>query len=301
MRPYDTGSRFFVFEIRHLVFTKSMERTDAPYGRFKQCTCRPERALAAKRGETSLRGTQLLDRSIDIILSFIPENKSMSIAEICTKVGLARPTVHRIVHTLEKRKLLIRSDADKRFQLGPMFVHLGHVARESFQLGDWARPTMERLAEASGETVHLAIRVNLAEGAFVEKVESRQSVRLHTRIGQPVPLYTGATLKVILAHLPEREWDEIIESGLEPMAQLTITDSGALKEHLREIRRRGYAVSRDELYNGAGAVAAPILDSAGNIVAGLGISGPTFRLSQERVSGFVPMVQQAAAEIGQFV
>ncbi len=245
-----------------------------------------------------MRGTQLLERAVEVLKVFLPDNRPLSVAEISRRVNLSRPTVYRILVALEQQHLLMRSPHDKRFQLGPMLVYLGSVARSGFQLSQRALPVLQRLAEQSGETAHLSIRIGRVHGVFIEKVESKQSVRLHTKVGEPVPLYAGATLKVLLAHLPEEEWEAVIEAGLRRWASHTITDPAALRAHLRQIRAQGYAISREELFDGAGAVAAPVFGPDGQVVAGLGISGPVFRLTEAKVQQLIPLALAGARAIG---
>lgn len=244
-----------------------------------------------------MQGTRLLDKAMDILFLFLPRNQPQSVTELSERANLPRATVHRILAALQARGLVIRHGQDKLFQLGPTLVQLGTAARDGFHLRRWAAPALQSLADRTGETIHLAIRTSLTEGTFIEKVEGWQSVRLHTIIGAPVPLYTGATLKAILAHLPETEWDQVIAAGLKPSTERTIVDPDALRQHLREIRAQGFAASSEELYLGAGAVAAPVFGAEGEVIAGLGISGPISRFTPDRVIELAPLAREAAAQI----
>lgn len=243
-----------------------------------------------------VRGTQLLEKSIDVLMAFLPDNRPMTVAEISRKVGHARPTVHRILATLEEYKLLIRNEDDKRFQLGLMAMYLGDVAKQGFDLGRWARPVLQSLAESSGETVHLAVQISPAEGAFIEKVESHQSVRLHTVVGKAVPLYTGASFKVILAHLAPEEQEAVLARA-EADGSKPAIGVEALRKELQAIRSRGYAVSRGELYSGGAGVAVAVQKPDGRPLAGLGIAAPDYRLTDERIAELLPLLHEAARRL----
>lgn len=242
-----------------------------------------------------VRGTQLLEKSIEVLMAFLPENRPMTVAEISRKVGHSRPTVHRILATLEEYKLLIRNEDDKRFQLGLLAMYLGDVARQGFDLGRWARPVLQGLAESSRETVHLAVQIAPAEGAFIEKVESHQSVRLHTVVGKPVPLYTGASFKVILAHLSPGEQEAVLSRAAGDGERAV--DLEALRRELQAIRERGFAVSRGELYPGGAGVAVAVPKPDGRPLAGLGIAAPDYRLTEERIAELLPLLREAARRL----
>jgi DNA-binding IclR family transcriptional regulator len=118
--------------------------------------------------------------------------------------------------------------------------------------------------------------------------------------GTTIYLHSGASGKVILAYLnPEERARTIQEKGLKRLTANTITDPSALKKELEEIRRRGYAVSDQEIYQGVKAIAAPIFDFQGKITASLGVAGPRERLTVKKVVSLTPILKEAARRISE--
>ena len=133
----------------------------------------------------------------------------------------------------------------------------------------------------------------------LERVESSESIRFSLfQPGWALPIHAGAGPKVLMAHLPEEEWDRIISKGLKKYTPNTITDPKALKAELREIRRRGYAFSDQETESDVWAVAAPIWTGTEEPVAALAVAGPAFRLDRREVPALGKLAVQYARKIG---
>ena len=157
-----------------------------------------------------------------------------------------------------------------------------------------ATPLLHAVATEASETAHLSMRDG-DEGVLVAKDETRHSVRLHTALGRRVPLHAGASMKVILAFLPDAAiHDYIRRSALPKLAPNTLCDAERLWADVRAIRRRGYAVSYSEQSVGAAGVSAPVRDHSGDVVAGLTISGPEQRFTHKAVERFARIVVKAA-------
>lgn len=220
----------------------------------------------------------------------------MGITELSRTVRLPKGTVHRLVSSLVAKGFLARNEATGRYRLGLSLFRLGSVFLNQMEVREAALPVLHELARLTGETVNLNIARDRRR-VCIEKVESSHDIRHFVELGRPLPLYCGASGKVLLAFLPEEEIEAVIAEGLLPLTPRTVTDPQRLRRELAEIRRRGYAVSKDERVEGASAVSAPIYDSAGRVVAGLTISGPTYRFTPERVARFIELVKQGAARI----
>jgi DNA-binding IclR family transcriptional regulator len=161
---------------------------------------------------------------------------------------------------------------------------------------------MEVLAQHCQETVQLTLRRGF-QGVIIEVVESPEPLRVAPARGQSVPLHSGALAKAILAFLPKPEIDRYFASGpLQRFTPDTITDPTHLGRELARIRKRGYAVSRQEVVLGAGGVAAPIFDSTGQVIASIGVSAPLQRLTAAKIVETVPEVlrhaEKMSAELG---
>jgi DNA-binding IclR family transcriptional regulator len=177
-------------------------------------------------------------------------------------------------------------------------LRLGLLAQRKFNVAVIALPFMKELSRATKETV-LLTAVQGSKAICLERVESEEPIRysLFTP-GANLPLHAGASSKVLLAFLPEAEWDPVIAAeGLPRFTPQTITDRGALKTQLREIRSRGYAFSDQEVDREVRAVAAPILNSRGELLAGLTVAGPAYRLNKKRIQSLGQMVRRCAEKI----
>jgi len=132
----------------------------------------------------------------------------------------------------------------------------------------------------------------------IEKIESPHDVRRIIQLGKSLPLHCGGSGKALLAFLPDEEIDKIIQKEkFIPFGPNTITDPTKLKEHLKEIRKNGYAISFEERILGSASVAAPVLDYKGKVVASLSISGPTTRFTKKKIPVLISLVKEAAQKI----
>jgi IclR family acetate operon transcriptional repressor len=161
-----------------------------------------------------------------------------------------------------------------------------------------ALPSMQRLREATQETIHLAI----AEGrhsVLLERLESPQPVRIFYAVGTRAPLHASATGKAIMSRWEEASLAAYLAEGLEAVGPRTILDMDALRDELRLTRKRGWSSTHDELGEGASAVAAPILDPSGVAVAAVSVSGPSIRFKEAERRQNADLVRAAAMEISQ--
>lgn len=168
---------------------------------------------------------------------------------------------------------------------------------ESLDLRQEARPILEALSREAGETVHLCI-LEEDEVVYIDKVETTESVRMHSRIGRRAPVYCTAVGKAMLAHLPAEEQERILKATVfQRRTENTLASADALRVELAEIRRDGCSFDREENEAGVRCVAAPIFDYTGRAVAAVSITGPTTRMTPERARELAPAVKSAAGEI----
>jgi len=207
------------------------------------------------------------------------DRDSWSLAELVRASKLPKSTVHRLLSVLCDHELLWQDPQDERYRLGGFAVRLGQRALAQRDLWRVAWSILNRLAEDIGETVILGT-LNAArdKAVYVEQIESWQGLRLVPQIGVQLPLYAGATAKVILAHLPEEDIDRVLSKPLHRLARGTIDDPAALRVELETIRLVGYALSTEETYDGAADVGVPVFDQDGHILAGLAMTGPIARV-----------------------
>lgn len=173
------------------------------------------------------------------------------------------------------------------------------LVAERLDLRKIALPVMERLKEDTKEAVNLVIRDG-NEAIYIEKVDTSEPVRVYTKVGRRAPLYAGACPRVLLTFMDRDEQQRYIDNvKMVKIAKNTIVRRDTLRAIIEQDRKRQYTVSYSELEDYSAAVAVPIFNHEGNVVAGLSIAGPEHRFSPEAVQRMVPMLQQAAWQISE--
>lgn len=235
-----------------------------------------------------------VDRLVRVLNCFSPEQPTWSLAEISAHLQVPKSTLHRFLVSLESHGILRRDPDDKRWRLGYRLVTWGELAADSTGLHDIALPIMRELARVTGETVLLTVYQD-QEVVCIEKVETSHPVRLTLDVGTRHPPHAGASSKILMAYLPEEEVQAIIlDKGLPKVCTNTITDPDELLVELALIRERGYAESFEETDAGAWGVATPIYGQNGDVVAAIGVVGPTLRFSDELARQYVELCRDAA-------
>ena len=252
--------------------------------------------MAASSRSAATGSARSAERTLDILLAFLGDGAPLGISDLSRSVRLPKATVHRLVAVLVGRGFLSRDPNSGRYRVGVAAFQLGARFLDQTHVRGAALPVIRDLAAATGETVNLNVVIG-DRRVCVEKAESAHDIRHAVELGRPLPLHAGASGKVLLAHRPEAEIAAIVSAGLARFTSRTPVDRHVLLRQLAEIRRRGIAVSSDERVEGASAVSAPILDGQGEVVAGLTISGPTFRFTPERVRDFSARVREGAQRV----
>jgi DNA-binding IclR family transcriptional regulator len=241
-----------------------------------------------------------VDRLVKILDAFSSERASWSLADLSAHLNLPKSTLHRFLMSLEAHGILRRDTDDKRWCLGYRLFVWGSLAAESTGLRHIARPFMRHLVAATGETVILTACYE-HEVICIEKVETNRSVRMTMDVGTRRPLHAGASSKALMAYLPQNEIQSIVDRGLSKMCINTITDPDTLAGELAAIRRQGYAESQEETDLGAWGVATPVFDGRGDVIAAIGIAGPSSRLSNALVESYVTLCKDASQQISQLL
>jgi len=241
---------------------------------------------------------QSLSHGLEILLLFDSSRPAFTVLEMARHLRFSQSKTYRLVRALVHHGLLETPNGSGQYSLGMNALRLGLLAQRKFNIAVVALPFMKELSRVTKETVLLtAVQGNKA--ICLERVESEEPIRysLFTP-GANLPLHAGASSKVLLAFLPEAEWDPIIAAeGLRRFTPQTITDRGKLKAQLREVRNRGFAFSDQEVDREVRAVAAPILNSRGELIAGLTVAGPAYRISKRKVQSLGQLVRRYAAKI----
>jgi DNA-binding IclR family transcriptional regulator len=183
-----------------------------------------------------------------------------------------------------------------KYRLGFGVVRLAAVVTGGLDLVRQSRPVLERLAEQTSETVNLAV----LDGDRVVNIDQIAAPHLVVNVnwvGKRTPLHCTSNGKVLLASLPARERARLLRGRLERLAPNTIVDKDLLQAQLLEAEVRGYAYTLEELEVGLNAVAAPVRDSGGGVIAAVSVSGPAYRFTRGRIPEVGGLVRKAGADI----
>lgn len=245
---------------------------------------------------------QSLSRGLEILLLFASSRPAYTVPEISAALRFSRSKTYRLIRALVHYGLLETENGSGRYSLGLNALRLGLIAQHKFNIGVLALPEMRELSLLTKETVLLtAVQGNKA--VCLERVESGEPIRysLFTP-GANLPLHAGASSKVLLAFRPESDWDAVIAAeGLARFTPRTITDRGTLIAELRRIRKRGYAFSDQEVDREVRAVAAPVLTARGDLLAGLTVAGPAYRITKKNAEVLGRLVRRFAERIARQV
>lgn len=251
----------------------------------------PDSPAAPDKGADGVRA---VERALDILAAFSADDPELLVADLVKRVGLSRPTLYRLLHTLELKGFVVSQGEPQRFRLGPAVARLAHVWGATLDLTAVARPLMQEAWGSTGETVALFVprgdmRLCIAE------MPSAQALSFRRGVGYSERLVRGASGRAILAFTP------LAPGQLEAYAAGTAADLGWLREQLALTRERGYAMGHNELIQGAYAVAAPFFDSQGVIAGSLGVFGPDVRLTEARVQAIGHELRGLAARLSEIL
>jgi IclR family transcriptional regulator, acetate operon repressor len=224
---------------------------------------------------TEPSGTQAIDRAAQLLVRVVESPSPLGIGELAERSGLPKSTTSRLVAALERQGLVQRLGDRGRLRPGPVLLRF--AGRDGAQtLIELARPSLRRLAEASGETINLAVPG--PDGVeHLAQEDTAHFVGVTDWVGRRVPFHVAANGKCFLA----------------------FGGSQKTTPELQRVRARGYATSIDEIELGLSALAAPVLGPAGEALAALSISGPTARLTSERIASLAPLLVEEAAQLAE--
>jgi len=238
-----------------------------------------------------------IEKALKILNCFSEAEFELDLSKIVQKIHLPKTTVYRILSTLEKEGIISQNQENKKYRLGLRLFELGSLVFRKLKLREVALPLMEKLSEESGETVHLGI-LDKYEVISVEKADSSFSLRSNVYIGKRAPAYCIGVGKALLAFQPLDKIHLFLEQNkLKRYTQNTITDKGKLEKELEMVRKKGFALDNMEHEEGVRCVAAPIRNYEGKVIASISISGPSIRITEEKIPQFVLMVKETAKTI----
>jgi IclR family transcriptional regulator, KDG regulon repressor len=237
-----------------------------------------------------------LQRGLSLLKLFAGAELGLSASEVAKLSRLPVSTVHRFLMNLESTSFL-SSDSAGVYHLGIACITLGHAARGKLDVRRVSLPHLQELNRRTRETVHLTVRNGLS-AVYVEKLDSLEPLRIHSRIGASVPLHCTAVGKILLAHLPADEQTAILnELDLRRFTENTVSNLQELQTQLDRVRKDGYACDLEEHEPHIRCIAAPIFDHTGAVKASLSITGPAVRMATSRIKQIASLITTVGREI----
>ena len=248
------------------------------------------------RGETGPDFIEALARGLDVIRAFKPNEPAMTLSEVATAAGLARPTARRMLLTLEELGY-VRA-AQGGFALTPRVLELGMAYIGSTSIWDIARPHMEQLVSRTHESSSLA-QLDGSDIVYVARVAVPKIITLAVTIGTRFPVLQTSLGKVLLADLSPDELERVLaepsRSGITPLLQPEVAERNRV---LYEVRTRGWALTDEHLARGIRSIAAPVRNGSGRVAAALNVTVHAAETSIETLTGqYLPLLLQTAAAI----
>lgn len=234
------------------------------------------------------RSVRAVERAIDVLTSFDAERTTLEIGDLQRSTGLSRPTLYRLLQTLESKGFIHSHGNPMRFELGPAVHRLAHAWDRSFPVVSVSKPILEDLWASTGETVALMLAAAPLERTCAIELKSPHPISYSRGTGYSDPLHRGASGKAILAFLPAAEQARAL-ARVEPARARE-----ELAAELVRIRKAGYSLTAAELVDGVCAIGAPVLDAEGRAHASICVFGPQQRMQGRHLKDCVRGVMAAA-------
>lgn len=233
-----------------------------------------------------------VDKAVGLLF-LVAQQPGLGVTELAKRSGNTKARAFRLLGTLEQSGLLQREGESSNYSLGYKALFLGAAAQEQLSLVRMAKKHLLDIGVRSNENVMIRVRDGL-ESVCIAWQDSTHAVRIHTEIGDRKPLYAGASGKLLLAFAPPEIQAAVLDGDLQQFTPNTIVDRTNLEQELAKIKADAYSVSFAERTSEATAVAAPIRDARGDVIASFSIAGPTNRMSKESIPAFIDLAKMGA-------
>jgi DNA-binding IclR family transcriptional regulator len=237
-----------------------------------------------------------LQRGLHLLQLFSESPQGLAAKQVASRSRLPVSTLHRFLANLEASGFL-NCSGDGVYRLGIACFAIGQAALGQLDIRRVSLPYLQELNQQTRETTHLTVRHGLS-AVYVEKLDSPEQLRIHSRIGAAVPLYCTAVGKIMLAHMPDDERQRVLpQLALKRLTPNTVGNLQELEAELYRVRKNGYACDLEENELHIRCIAAPIWDHAGCVNASLSITAPMVRMPTARLRQLAPVIQTAGFQI----
>jgi len=249
------------------------------------------------RGRNDAVTVQSVVRAVTV-LEILARTGEAGVTEIATELGVHKSTAFRLIAALERGELVAQDTTRGRYRLGVGILRLAGATAARLDLVQESREVCQALASEVGETINIAV-LSGRDALYLDQVAGPSALSLQNWVGQRIPLHATSDGKVLLAYLAEGQLAEVLARPLQRFTEHTITSMRRLEQELADVRERGYATAVEELEVGLTAIAAPVRNAEGVVTASMSASGPSFRLSEDRILDVAAAVRRAADKISQ--
>ncbi len=244
---------------------------------------------------------QSVARAIAIMEVLLRESE-LGVSELSEELDLGKSTTYRLLQTMRIHGLIDQASSGK-YRLGVRLSIFGDTAISRLDLRKEAAPFLNTLAKLSGENVSLAI-IDEFNILYIDRIDSNEPLRMGVRIGERLPAFCTSMGKVILAELPKDELDTLFENPkflktLVRYTETTVTEIGALRIQLQTVKEQGFAIDEEEYNRGVRCIGAPIFNHLGKVVAAVSATGPSIRMTYNKIHELIPHVKETALNISQ--
>ncbi|ASA96086.1 IclR family transcriptional regulator [Anoxybacillus flavithermus] len=240
-----------------------------------------------------------VSRALQIVDMVSNYRHGVGVTEIAKQIGIHKSSVYRLLSTLVEHGYIEQDEETERYKLGYKFLEMSSKLLESIDLRKEAKPYLRELEQMTNEVVHLVV-YDQGEVIYIEKLDGNETLRMHSKVGKRAPMHCTAVGKAILAHLPKHVVMDVLErKGLPPHTDYTITEREVLFHELECVRKRGYALDLEENEYGIRCIAVPIFDHTKQVVAAVSVSGPTIRMTDERLEQLYVQMKKIGKQISE--
>lgn len=239
-----------------------------------------------------------LGKVVKVLECFSLNDRALTPAEICRRTGFPRSTTHRLLASLRDVGLLEQGKERDKYRLGLKLFELGNTALANFDIYREAATIVDSLRRMSGHTVHLAMFDGF-RAVVIRRAEPTMDNAIPSTFVENAPAHCTSVGKAILAWQPDHIVERLIAAGLEKFTSDTIDTPEQLRQELKSIREKGYAIDDGEHKPGLRCIGAPVRNEHGQVFAGISISGPAWRLPKESIDGLSKIVIHHADQVSE--
>ncbi|MGS1093935.1 IclR family transcriptional regulator [Aquamicrobium terrae] len=239
-----------------------------------------------------------ITRSLNIIELIGLADRPVTLPELAGHIDMPKATLHRLCQRLVDEGFLFREPDGRHYSVGPRLFRMG-LSIVRLGVGTQRHAILQQVVDITGETCNFVTRTG-TEAIYLARVEANWPLRVHLEVGSRVPLHCTASGKLLLAHMDEQQRQKLLSLvTFERYTPTTLTAPEALESEFATILRNGYSTDREEFMVGLIAIAVPVLDRNGRVVASLACHAPKARMSLEKAKRYIPVLQAASRKLSQ--